>query len=214
MAQFPKAEPKVEFSRVMVQCLIVVILAVCTLVTGCKKAQDEKPAPATTEQETVAVKPEPAPTTQQDESIVSKTTEQEAVAVKPKSAPTTKEEITIPLLGEIGSSPRWGSGWLDLTTPTDFLNGDRIRITVGGSATKVLVRLLSKGQSPDTSAGRIGGTITVPEDRIIEVTLKYDRKEIIQVSVHGGPNPWNIPLGGGNGPATLEEAEVIRIVTR
>ncbi len=187
MARFPKAEPKVECSRVMVQCLIVVILAVCTLVTGCKKAQDEKPAPATTEQETVAVKPEPAP---------------------------TSKEITIPLMGEIGVSTRWGSGWIDLEAPTDFLKGDRIRITVGGSATKVLVRLLSKGQSPDTNAGRIGGTITVPEDRIIEVTLKYDRKEIIQVSVHGGPNPWNIPLGGGNGPATLEEAEVIRIVTR
>ena len=186
MAQFPKAEPKVECSRVMVQCLIVVILAVCTLVTGCKKAQDEKPAPATTEQETVAVKPEPAP--------------------------TTKEEITIPLLGEIGSSPRWGSGWLDLATPTDFLNGDRFRIKVGGSATKVLVRLLSEGQSPDTSTGRIGGTITVPEDRIIEITLKYDRREIIQISIHGGPNPWNILLGGGNGPATLEEAEIIRIV--
>lgn len=176
----------VERTHVIFRNIIVVVLAVFTIVTGCKKAQDEKPASATTEQETVAV--------------------------KPKSAPTTKEEITIPLLGEIGSSPRWGSGWLDLATPTDFLNGDRFRIKVGGSAIKVLVRLLSEGQFPDTSAGRIGGTITVPEDRIIEITLKYDRREIIQISVHGGPNPWNIPLGGGNGPATLEEAEIIRIV--
>ncbi len=200
---------EVERTRVMVRSLIVVILAACTLVIGCKKSEDEQPVSTTTQQKAVAVKPEPAPATKQVENTVSTTAKPDAVAVKPIS-----KEITIPLMGEIGSSDRWGSGWLDLTTPTDFLNGDRVRITVGGSATKVLVRLLSKGQSPDTSAGRIGGTITVPEDRIIEVTLKYDRKEIIQVSVHGGPNPWNIPLGGGNGPATLEEAEIIRIVTQ
>lgn len=178
---------EVKCTLVMVQSLIVLVLAVCTLVTGCEKAQDEQPVSTTAKQDTVAAKPEPAP---------------------------TSKEITISLMGEIGSSPRWGSGWLDLSVPTDFLNGDRIQIKVGGSATKVLFRLLSRGQSPGTSAGRIGGTITVPEDRIIEVTLKYDRKEIIQVSVHGGPNPWNIPLGGGNGSATIEEAEVIRIVTQ
>lgn len=202
----------VERTHVIFGNIIVVVLAVFTIVTGCKKAQHEKPASATTEQETVAVKPESPPPTKQ-----------EPVAVKPKSPPPTKKEpvvvkpedpppreTIIPLLGEIGSSPRWGSGWLDLEAPTDFLKGDRVRIKVGGSASKILVRLLSKGRSPDTSAGRIGGTITVPEDRIVEVTLKYDRKEIIQVSVHGGPNPWNIPLGGGNGPATIEEGELIR----
>ena len=145
---------------------------------------------------------------EKDKNTVSTTTEQKAVA-----APTNKE-ITIPLLGEIGASSRWGSGWLDLGAPTDFLNGDRIRIKVGGSAAKILVRLLPKGQSPDTGTGRIGGTITVPENRIVEVTLKYDREDVIQVSVHGGAKPWNISLGGGNGPATIEEAEVIRIVTQ
>lgn len=213
MARFPKAEPKVECTCVMVRSLIVVVFAVCTLVTGCEKDKDEQSVSTTTKQETAAVKPESVPATQQNENTVSTTAKQDAVAAKPDPAPTSKE-ITIPLMGEIGSSPRWGSGWIDLEAPTDFLKGDRIRIKVGGSATKVLVRLLSRGQSPDTSAGRIGGTITVPEDRIIEVTLKYDRKEIIQVSVHGNPNPWNIPLGGGNGPATIEEAEIIRIVTQ
>ncbi len=172
----------VERTHVIFGNIIVVVLAVFTLVTGCKKTWDEKPTPARTEQEPVAVKPE---------------------------SPPARETI-IPLLGEIGSSPRWGSGWLDLEAPTDFLKGDRVRIKVGGSASKILVRLLSKGRSPDTSVGLIGGTITIPEDRIVEVTLKYGRKEIIQVSVHGGPNPWNIPLGGGNGPATIEEGELIR----
>ncbi len=175
----------VKRTHVIFQNIIVVVLAVFTIVTGCKKAQDERPASATTEQETVAV--------------------------KPKSTPSnSKEEIIQPLLGEIGASPRWGSGWLDLAVPTDFLKGDRIRLKIGGSASKILVRLLPRGRSPDTSTGLIGGTITVPEDRIVEVTLKYDRREIIQISVHGGPNPWNRPLGGGNGPATIEEAEVIR----
>jgi hypothetical protein len=178
---------EVECTRVMVRSLMIFIFAVGTLVTGCKKTTGEQSVSTTTQQKAVAVKPEPAP---------------------------TSKEITIPLIGEKGVSSRWGSGWLDLSAPTDFLNGDRIRIKVGGSATKVLVRLLSNGQSPDTSAGRIGGTITVPADRIIEVNLKYDRRETIQVSVHGGPNPWDIPLGGGNGPATLEEAEIIRIVTQ
>lgn len=188
---------EVKCTLVMVRSLIVVVLAVFTILTGCKKANDEKPVSTTTQQKAAAAKTDPAPTSK-----------------KITILPPTSKEITIPLMGEGGSSTRWGSGWLDLTAPTDFLNGDRIRIKVGGSATKVLFRLLSRGQSPDTSAGRIGGTITVPEDRIIEVNLKYDRKEIIQVSVHGGPNPWNIPLGGGNGPATIEEAEVIRIVTQ
>jgi len=176
----------VERANVMFRNVIVVVLAVFTIVTGCKKAQDEKPASVTTEQETVAVKPKP-------------------------TSSNSKEEIIQPLFGEIGASSRWGSGWLDLAAPTDFLKGDRIRLKIGGSASKILVRLLPKGQDPGTSIGLIGGTITVPEDRIVEVTLKYDRREIIQVSVHGGPNPWNRPLGGGNGPATIEEeAEVIR----
>ncbi len=182
----------VERTHVIFGNIIVVVLAVFTLVTGCKNARDEKSAPATTEQETVAVKPESPPTTKEEIII-----------------PPTQEEITIPLLGEIGSSPHWGSGWIDLEAPTDFLKGDRIRIKVGGSASKILVRLLPKGRSPDTSTGLIGGTITVPEDRIVEVILKYDRKGIIQISVHGGPNPWNKPLGGGNGPATIEEEPLL-----
>ncbi len=192
----------VERTHVIFGNIIIVVLAVFTLVTGCKKTWDEKPTPARTEQETVAVKPESPPPTKKG-----------PVVVKPVPPPPTKKEITIPLLGKIGSSTPWGSGWIDLEAPTVFLKGDRIRIKVGGSASKVLVRLLPKGRSPDTSAGRIGGTITVPEGRIVEVTLTYDRKEIIQVSVHGGPKPWNISLGGGNGPATIEEEPLlIRIV--
>jgi len=111
------------------------------------------------------------------------------------------------LHGGIGSSSRWGSGWLDLAATTDFKKGDRLRLSIGGSATKVLIRLLSRGESPDDAVGIIG-EFSIPPSRNIEVTLKEDRKSVIQISVHGGPNPWGkFPLGGGNGPATLQSAE-------
>jgi len=115
------------------------------------------------------------------------------------------------LIGETGSSSRWGSGWLDLATNTDFTKGDRLRLTIGGTALRILLRLLPRGQSPDESVGIVGGPIAVPESRIVEISLNTDRRGIIQISVHGGPNPWGkFPLGGGNGPATLEAAELVR----
>jgi hypothetical protein len=55
--------------------------------------------------------------------------------------------------GEIGSSSQWGSGWLNLASPRDFVKGDRLRLRVGGTAEKILVRLLAKGMSPDSSLG-------------------------------------------------------------
>jgi hypothetical protein len=116
------------------------------------------------------------------------------------------------LAGEIGSSSSWGSGWLDLATVTDFKTGDILRLHIGGTAGKVLVRLLPEGKFPDSSVGIVaGGAITVPENRIVEVVLNNDRKGIIQISVHGGSNPWGkFTLGSVNGPATLESATLVR----
>ena len=115
------------------------------------------------------------------------------------------------LAGECGSSPRWGSGWLDLATITDFAAGDLLRLRIGGTANKILVRLLPEGKFPDSSVGILGDPVTVPENQIVEVVLNKDRKGVIQISVHGGPNPWGkFPLGGGNGPATIEAAELVR----
>lgn len=113
--------------------------------------------------------------------------------------------------GETGASSRWGSGWLDLSTITDFSAGDILKLNIGGTADKILVRLLAKGRSPDSSSGIIGGAITVPENRVVEIKLPTNRKGIIQISVHGGPNPWGkFPLGASNGPATIEAAHLIR----
>lgn len=115
------------------------------------------------------------------------------------------------LAGATGSSSQWGSGWLDFAPPVDFTKGERLRLLIGGTANKILVRLLPKGASPDTSTGIVGGAFDVPKSRIVEVTLPQDRKQIVQISVHGGPNPWGkFPLGGGNGPATIESAERIK----
>ena len=134
-----------------------------------------------------------------------------AESVESSSQPDSTEEKPQLLVGETGSSSRWGSGWLDLATTTDFARGERLRLRIGGTASKILVRLLTKGKPPDSSVGIVGGAITVPKDRIAEVLLDTDRKDIIQISVHGGPNPWGrFPLGGSNGPATLEAVELIR----
>ena len=114
------------------------------------------------------------------------------------------------LTGASGSSSQWGSGWIDLAPAVDFKKGDRLKLLIGGTANKILVRLLPKGQSPDTSVGLVGGPVDVPKSRVVEVELTQDRKQVIQISVHGGPNPWGkFLLGHDNGPASLESAELI-----
>ena len=109
------------------------------------------------------------------------------------------------LAGQTGFSEQFGSGWLDLAPATNFEKGTVLRLKIGGTAKKILVRLLPNGQFPGSSVGIIGDAVTVPEDRIVEVKLDFSVKEVIQISVHGGPNPWGMhPLGASNGPATLE----------
>lgn len=115
------------------------------------------------------------------------------------------------LSGQTGVSSQWGSGWLDLDSPTNFKSGDKLRLTIGGTAKNIKVRLLPKGRAPDTTAGMLRGVIAVLESRTVEVELKSDRPQVVQISVHGGSNPWGkYPLGGANGPATLDSAELIR----
>jgi hypothetical protein len=115
------------------------------------------------------------------------------------------------LSGNIGSSPQWGSGWLDLASPMNFAKGDRLKLTIGGTANKIIVRLLPAAADASASVGVVGGPITVPASRIVEIVLPEDRKQVIQISVHAGPNPWGeYPLGGGNGPATIKAAERLK----
>lgn len=52
------------------------------------------------------------------------------------------------LAGAIGSSSQWGSGWLDLAPPVDFTKGERLKLLIGGTANKILVRLLPREHRP------------------------------------------------------------------
>lgn len=115
------------------------------------------------------------------------------------------------LAGPIDSSSRWGSGWMDLAPPVDFQKGEKLKVQVGGTAKKVLVRLLPASASADSEAGVLGGAMDVPETRMLEVPLAQPHKQIKQISVHGGPNPWGkFPLGGGNGSATIVSVERVK----
>lgn len=123
------------------------------------------------------------------------------------SLPCTCAQNCQNVSGTPGASSQWGSGWIDVPTTTEFKKGENLRLALGGTATKVLVRILRTGESPDDPTG-IVGQFDVPKSRTVEVTLKEDLKSIKQISVHGGPNPWGrFPLGGGNGPATLTSIE-------
>lgn len=112
------------------------------------------------------------------------------------------------LQGTSGSSERWGSGWFDLKAITDFKKGDKLKVVVGGTAKKILLRFLPMGYDPNDPIGIDGGPRQVPSNRVLEVVLESDHKKIVQISVHGGPNPWGqFPLGQDNGPATIVSVE-------
>src|SRR5271165_3432372 len=110
-----------------------------------------------------------------------------------------------PLQGNVGVSPQWKSGWLDLDPPVDFRSGDIIRLKIGGTAERIIVRFLTVGESPGDPVGIEGGALPVQgADRTVDLTLKGDHPQTKQISVHGGSNPWGLyPLGENNGPATI-----------
>ena len=117
----------------------------------------------------------------------------------------------VPITGKHGTSASDGSAWIDLSPATDFPKGDRLRLRIGGNADRIVVRLLPIGASPDKPVGVIAGPLTVPRERVLEVTVPTDQRRIIQISVHGGSNPWGAYLlGSSNGPATLEAVELVR----
>lgn len=110
--------------------------------------------------------------------------------------------------GKIGKSDRWGSGWIVLDNMMDFKAGCHLRLNIGGTANKALIRFLEQGESPDEPVG-IDQVIIIPKNRVVEIEVKNNYHNVIQVSVHGGPNPWGLyQLGGGNGPASLLRVEM------
>ncbi|MBN1573111.1 MAG: hypothetical protein JW984_07945 [Deltaproteobacteria bacterium] len=108
-----------------------------------------------------------------------------------------------------GESIQYGSGWCDLKPPINLAEETCLKLTIGGTATKVLVRLLKGGEDPNSAVGLIGDPITVPSNRIIIVKLKKAYLNVVQVSVHGNPSPFGIDLGINNGPARLDMVEKV-----
>ena len=113
------------------------------------------------------------------------------------------------LTGKIGSGagPDWQSSWIDLTNATNFRRGDKLKITVHGTAENVVVRLLPSGAHPSSSEGIVGNVMKVPKDGVLQVQLSEERRNVVQISVHGGQKAWDISLGGKNGPVTLTGVE-------
>lgn len=115
------------------------------------------------------------------------------------------------LEGEIGLSKQWHSGWLDLDKPTNFYKGDSLVVIVGGTAEKIVLRLLSSGSDPNSPSGIVGRIHEVNNNGEVNVRLSKDHSNVTQVSVHGGENPWGVyPLGSGNGAAFIQSATLIR----
>jgi len=110
-----------------------------------------------------------------------------------------------------GKSDEWGSGWVDFDEQIDFKKGDSLIIKVGGTAIRVLVRLLPVGKLPGVPVGVLSKQFEVPANRELMVELQEDHEAVTQVSVHGGPNPFGkYSLGPQNGPAFIEELDIKR----
>jgi hypothetical protein len=113
------------------------------------------------------------------------------------------------LTGKIdsGAGSDWQSSWIDLSKMTDFHRGERLKITVQGTAEKVVVRLLPNGKHPSSSEGIVGNVINVPNNKVLEVNIEEERRNIVQISVHGGSYAWHTPLGSNNGSVIISSIE-------
>ncbi len=113
-----------------------------------------------------------------------------------------------PLEGLVNASATWGSGWLDLGVVRTFNQGDVVRCLVGGSAKRVLFRLLRRGGDPESPAGLIPVILTLSPARMAQFVVPWRITDVAQLSVHGGRTPFSIDLGIANGPATLVSCSV------
>lgn len=122
----------------------------------------------------------------------------------------TGAAIGQPLDCSYGASSQGGSGWCKLNAPMNLAEGLCMRLSIGGTADKILVRVLRDGEDPNTAVGLLGDPVSVPKDRKVIVKLGKRYSNVVQISVHGGRKPWNTPLGSQNGPATLDFVERIK----
>ena len=122
------------------------------------------------------------------------------------------QALAQPLDCTLGSSETDGNGWCDLPSPTTINADVCLNLEIGGTAQKVLVRILRRAEDPNKAVGILGGPIDVPTNRKVVVKLKKDYTNAIQISVHGGRNPWKRQLGDKNGSADLQAVERVNCV--
>lgn len=114
-----------------------------------------------------------------------------------------------------GSSSRWGSGWCDFEHPINLTKGTCLRLSIGGTARRVLIRILRAGEDPNEPVGLLQGCLpfTVPNNRKIIIKLEKTYSNVVQISVHGGRRAWQCYLGNNNGPAILLMVEQVKCPT-
>jgi hypothetical protein len=92
----------------------------------------------------------------------------------------------------------------------DFADKSTIVIKIDQpGASIVLVRLLSSEADPNSPLGIVGDKTLVQPGGLIKVKLEREYMDIQQISVHGGPNPWNYNLGSGNLGARILSITVV-----
>ncbi len=109
-------------------------------------------------------------------------------------------------------------GWIDLKEITDLKRGDELKLTIGGTAKTVIVRLLPVGhefKEPYKIVGKFdvlrSRDRAAPYDAVGTLSIKLDEDipKVKLISVHGGKVAFIWSLGETNGPATLLSAELV-----
>lgn len=133
----------------------------------------------------------------------------------------------VDLRGVPGSDARSSSAWISLSPYQNLKRGQRLRLILGSgvvskehgrketAAKKVLIRFLRDGDDANEPVGIItpnGISIPLGTDRVLEVTIPADFNQTETISIHGGPEPFNIcHLGEQNGlPPPLMRAELVK----
>jgi hypothetical protein len=103
------------------------------------------------------------------------------------------------------------SSYINVPDTTSFRTGERLRFNLNGTAKQVIVRLLPSDGSYDSPTGVIDKKLPVvktQDGNYVEVVLTEDRPNVKQLSVHGGPRPFDMwALGGDNGDPILTSVQ-------
>jgi hypothetical protein len=112
-----------------------------------------------------------------------------------------------PLNCKFGSSAKWGSGSCSLKPAITLNKGQCVRVTVGGTAKQVILRVIRAGENPGKENTFLGEKVTLGPGRMVVVEVPKDLDKVKTINVHGGKRAWSVVFDEGNGPATVEQVE-------